>query len=410
MKKPDWLSVVLAGTLALSALPASAEDAPAPPPLPADLPPAVRAYLEALQKKVDDLEKKLNQQQKASPTPPGSLPAPSAPPAAPPVPSARTVTAPLGSRLQIGGYAELRITNFGNAIGDRTAPHNNLDFQIARFRPRLQYFMDNNWEANLQINATTRSVAAASFTARDAYLEWHNGLNNALAIRFGQHKTPFGFQTWVEGDEPRAALERARYQEILIPDQRDTGASLIYNPTHKPFGQAQLRGPIYGIGVYNGNSINKQDNDQSKNVVAEARWAVGKNNTVGLSGLSGTFSPAPGKTFVKQAGNFDWETYYGRVRTQMELMIGRNLGHDVTGGFGQLEYVLGRAGSPFFRYDYFDPSDGPGQDFFKRYTIGWYKDFTRNIRVTGEYDWVTNNARAGTKHPNTFGIELQGNF
>ncbi len=386
-------------------------DAPAPlPPLPGDLSPEVRAYLEALQRQVQDLQSKLNQGQKQQPvTPTGAIPAVGAPPVTSPVPSARTLTGPLASRLQIGGYAELRITNLGTATGDRTGPHDVLDFQVARFRPRLTYFMDPHWEADLQINASTRSAASASFTARDAYVEYHNGLNNQYALRLGQQKVPFGYETFVEGDEPRPALERARYHEVLVPDQRDIGVAAIFNPRKLPLTQAYYRGPLIGVGVYNGNSINKQDNDLNKNVIAEVRLPLGGHNTIGLSGLSGTFSPAVGKTFAKQAGNFDWEGYYGRFRTQFELMAGRHLGHDINGGFGQLEYVSGAPGSFFVRYDRYDPDVDAKKNVFDRLGFGWYKDFTKNVRITAEYDFVTNHVTQ-TRHPNTFGIELQTNW
>ena len=380
------------------------------PPLPDDLPPAVRAYLEALQKEVVDLRAKVNQGANAQPvTPAGAIPAPGAPPVAPPVPSARTLVAPLASRLQFSGYAELRITNLGNAVGDRLGPHDNLDFQVNRFRPRLTYFMDPNWEADLQINVNTRGAATTSFQARDAYIEYHNGKNNQYAVRLGQQKVPFGFETWIEGDEPRPALERARYHEVLFPDQRDIGLGITFNPRELPLAQAQLHGPLYGIGVYSGNGINKQDNDQNKTVVAGGRYAISKHVTVGLSGVSGTFSPAVGHTNTRQAGNVDVETFWGRFRTQTEVMVGRNLGHDINGGYGQLEYATGIPGSFFVRYDWFDRNESVGHDYWKRYGFGWYKDFTKNIRLTAEYDYVVNQLTQ-TRHPNTFGLELQANW
>jgi hypothetical protein len=269
--------------------------------------------------------------------------------------------------------------------------------------------MDPNWEADLQINANTRGNATTSFSARDAYIEYHNGMNNQFALRLGQQKVPWGFETFVEGDEPRPALERARYQEIVVPDQRDLGFGAIFNPRKLPLTQAYYRGPLIGFGVYNGSGLNHQDNDESKTLAATVRLPLGGHNTIGFSGLSGTFSPSVGHTDVRQAGNFDWESYWGRFRTQAEVMAGRNLGHDINGGYGQLEYQTGMPGSFFVRYDWFDPNDEAGHDYWKRYSFGWYKDFTKNIRLTAEYDYVTNQLTQ-TRHPNTFGLELQANW
>lgn len=380
------------------------------PPLPLGLSPELRAYLEALRDEVTELRRRLNQGEKPDPvTPPGAIPSTSALAAAPPVPAARTLIAPLASRLQIGGYGQIRVTNVGNSAGDRTAPHDNFDFQLARFRPRLTYYMDPHWQADLQVNVNTRGATATSFQARDAYIEYHNGKNNQYALRLGQQKVPFGFETFVEGDEQRPALERARYHDVLAPDQRDPGLGILWNPRRLPVTQALFRGPLVAVGVFNGSGTNRQDNDESKNLIAAARYPLGQHHTLGISGISGTFSRAPGQTFVRQVVDLDWESYYGRLRTQAEVMLGRNLGHDINGGYGQVEYRTGAPGNFFARYDWFDRNEEVGRDYWKRWSFGWYRDFTRNIRITAEYDYVTNQLTQ-TRHPNTFGLQVLGSF
>ena len=380
------------------------------PPLPPDLSPELRAYLEALRNEITDLRQRLNQGEKPEPvTPPGAIPSPASPEVTPPVPAARTLIAPLASRLQIGGYGQIRITNVGNSAGDRTGPHDSIDFQLARFRPRLTFFMDPHWEADLQINVNTRGATATSFQARDAYIEYHNGQNNRYALRLGQQKVPFGFETFVEGDEQRPALERARYHDVLAPDQRDPGLAALYNPRGLPVTPALFRGPLVAVGVFSGNGTNRQDNDESKSLIAAARYPLGRHNTVGVSGISGTFTRAPGQTFVREVGDLDWESYYGRFRSQAEVMFGRNLGHDINGGYAQAEYRTGVPGNFFARYDWFDRDEEVGRDYWKRWSFGWYREFTKNIRITAEYDYVTNQLTQ-TRHPNTFGVQVLGSF
>src|SRR5262245_18161573 len=68
--------------------------APALPELPADLPPSVRAYLEALNRRVQELEKKLAERKPAEPAP-AATPAPEA--------AAPALRTPRGARLEIGG-------------------------------------------------------------------------------------------------------------------------------------------------------------------------------------------------------------------------------------------------------------------------------------------------------------------
>ena len=62
------------------------------------------------------------------------------------------------------------------------------------------------------------------------------------------------------------------------------------------------------------------------------------------------------------------------------------------------------------RQDVFDPNTHAAHDHWSRTGIGWFKDFTRQFRLTGEYDFVTNRLLSHHPHPNTFGIEMQGNF
>ena len=262
-----------------SATPTSCQDGGAPPlpPLPADLPPAVRAYLEALQRHVQDLEARLRAQQ-AGPAPAGSPPAAGGPPAGTRDAPAPAVLGPRGSRLQIGGFVQTRITNLANAAGDRN-PDSQIDFQVTKFRPRFIYTLDPHWEADLQINATTRSLSGAtSVTARDAYAEYHNA---AYQMRLGQQKITYGFEDFAESDEERAALERARVFNVLFPDERDVGFSVGTKP-------ANPRAARFAAGVFNGTGINQPDNDSDKNVAATGRIPIGAHHTIGVSAYSGT--------------------------------------------------------------------------------------------------------------------------
>ena len=90
------------------------------------------------------------------------------------------------------------------------------------------------------------------------------------------------------------------------------------------------------------------------------------------------------------------------------MLLGKYLGHTVSGGYGQVEYRFGMPGNVFARYDWFDPSDGPQRDYWRRTSLGWYRDFTRNVRLTAEYDWVTNELTA--THDDTYGLQVQGRF
>jgi hypothetical protein len=66
-------------------------------------------------------------------------------------------------------------------------------------------------------------------------------------------------------------------------------------------------------------------------------------------------------------------------------------------------------GNVFVRHDWFDPNaESAAQDYWRRTALGWYKDFTRNVRITAEYDIVANSL---TKtHDNTYGLQVQTRF
>lgn len=370
------------------------------PELPGDLPPAVRAYLEALQRRVAELERQVAQQKQ--PGQPGGVTPPGAPvQAGAPAPAAPAVQAPRGSRLQIGGFVQAQITNIASALGQRNTAAE-VDFQLAKFRPRFVYTIDPHWEADFQINATTRSLTgAASLAGRDMYIEYRNA---GYRMRMGQQKIPYGYEVFVERDEERIALERARVFNFIFSDARDIGLTVATEP-RSPHAAS------FAAGVLNGNGINQVDNDTNKDVAATARVPLGNHHTLGLSAYSGTSSQAGEAglvTTLKQAAGIDHQAHYGRVYTQLELLLGKYLGHRVSGGYGQLEYRFGVPGNLFARHDWFDPSDGPQRDYWRRTSLGWYKDFTRNIRLTLEYDWVTDELTP--TQDNTYGLQVQGRF
>jgi hypothetical protein len=348
---------------------------------------AVRQEIDSLKKRIEALEQQLAESKKA--------------PAAKPTLDADTLKARNGSRLQVSGYTEIRFTNIGGSTGDRVA-NNATDFQVTRFRPRFNYQMDPHFLASLQLNASTRSGAAASVNTRDAYLQYDNP---GYYARMGQQKIPYGYEVFREGDESRPALERARVFSLLFPDERDIGFILSSAPKNP-------RTPVVALGVVNGDGINKSDGDKQKSFAANAIVPLGSHQIIGGSVYTGTTTVAvAGKPVsqVKRAYGVEHRLSLGRLSTQLEYLWGRAFGADVNGGLGQIAYNTGRHGNLFVRHDVFDPNENAPRDYWSRTSLGWYKDFSRQFRLTGEYDLVTNRLLAHA-HPNTFGVELQGNF
>jgi len=351
---------------------------------------AIRQEIEALKHRIEALEQQLAESKKA-------------PPAAPTT-DADALKARNASRFQVSGYAQLRFTDIGSQASDRTAG-NVTDFQVARFRPRFNYQMDRHFLASLQLNATTRGAATANVTARDAYLEYGNTGRTGYYARMGQQKIPFGWEVFREGDEVRAALERARVFGILFPDDRDIGFTLANVPKNP-------HTPVVALGVVNGDGINHTDGDKPKSFAANAIVPLGSHNVLGGSVYSGTTTVTVSGSLmsrVKNALGVEHRLSLGRLNTQIEYLWGRAFGADLNGGYGQIAYSTGQRGNLFVRYDVFDPNEHAPHDYWSRAGIGWYKDFTRQFRLTGEYDFVTNRTQSDA-HQNEFGLQLQGNF
>lgn len=379
----NWLIGAFIGALVTAPLAARAADEKAPE-LPADLPPAVRAYLEALQKRVQELEKTQPK--------PGTGPVASA---------LKTPRGEPTSKLQVGGFAQFRLTNQASSAGDRNL-NGNTSFEINRARPRLIYNFDKYWEVDLQLNLFTRSAGAkTSLDSRDMFVEYHNA---GYRARFGQQKIPFGYQTYLEGDEDRIAFDRARIFAVNLPDERDQGVVVSTNPSNP-------RAVKFAAGILNGNGINRDDNNRDKDIAGTVKVPLGAHNTIGASLYNGSFTPTTGGfSNLKQLAGVEHQGYYGRFTTQLEYAWGKALGHEVNGGYAYVQYYLGNVGNIFLRHDIYDPAaDSLTPDYWKRTSVGWSKDFNKNVRLTAEYDFITNSA-THQKEDDTLGFQVSTRF
>lgn len=358
--------------------------------------------LEALRRRVEQLEAELARSRAAAlQAAPPAAPAAAEQKAASEAAALRTANR---SRLTIGGFADLRFTNMAAAAGDRTR-HGGPDFQITRFRPRLSYQVDRHLEAVIDINGTTRGSGVLDVSVRDMFLHYKNG---GYYIRVGQYKVPFSHEVFREGSQVRWALERARVNNIMFPGLRDTG--ILIGSAPRNAGAA-----TFHLAVVNGDGANSADGDSKKSLVARMELPLGSHHSAGASIYSGTTTrpnaAAPDGTdsLVKHAVGLEHRMRYGRVETGVEYLLGRLAGSNVNGGYAQLRYDAGRTGSFFLRRDIFDPREGAPADYWSRTSLGWFRDFTRYLRITAEYDFVRDRRTAGDDD-DTFGVELQTSF
>ncbi len=379
--------LALASLLLLgAALPVAADDA------------RLEKEVKELRARLEALERALAESRKGQPEQ-GKPPAPATSAGA-----RKPLLPPTESAFQAQGYIETRFTNYANSRGEERAA--GPDFQLSRLRARLNFAPKEHWLISLEVNAGTRSDSALPVDMREFYFQY---LRDNRLVRVGQQRVPFGFQVGAESSRDRAALERARVYNILFPNERDIGVVLginnhINNPEHNP------KKPRYTLGVTNGEGINRSDLNRDKSYAGNIVVPFGRHQ-LGASFYSGSttadVSGNPVADTTKRAFGVEHRFTSGRFQTQLEYLFGVLFGADFHGGLGQVLYNTGAPGNFFVRTDVFDPNTDRTGDFWRRVSLGWYKDLTPTFRLTGQYDFLR---AEGTEFDNTWGIEAQLRF
>ena len=72
-----------------------------------------------------------------------------------------------------------------------------------------------------------------------------------------------------------------------------------------------------------------------------------------------------------------------RVAFVSEYVSGTDRGKDVAGWYAQIGYVLPQSSLVFVKYDCYDENVNQPNDFFKRTTLGWFRDCTPEYTLDG---------------------------
>lgn len=127
--------------------------------------------------------------------------------------------------------------------GDFLANSNNR-FMVRRGRIKVTY-TNKLSQYVLQINATERGLNVVDF-----YAKITDPWTKTLSLTVGVMNRPFGFEIQ-QSSADRETPERARFTQILLPNERDLGAMATFQPTK---GQ-KLFGLKVDAGWYNGTGI-----------------------------------------------------------------------------------------------------------------------------------------------------------
>jgi phosphate-selective porin len=135
---------------------------------------------------------------------------------------------------------------------------------------------------------------------RDAYFDIGFDENNEYRVRIGQSKIPFGFEN-MQSSQNRLPLDRNDALNSAITNERDIGAFFYYAPKairkkFSHFVNGNLKGSgdygILGFGVYNGQTANRPEMNNSLHVVARASYPFTVGNQViepGIQGYTGKY-------------------------------------------------------------------------------------------------------------------------
>ncbi|MDE2620314.1 MAG: porin [Sphingomonadales bacterium] len=255
-----------------------------------------------------------------------AVPAP-APAPAPVVSPARAKPKAWYEKLQLRGYAQLRLNEV--LAGDSDAPAGIArlrsvqdsavgekgTFSFRRIRLALQGDVSERVGLYLQGEFASAVSGQANgerrenfFQLRDAYADVYFA-DRTIKLRVGQSKVPFGWEN-LQSSSNRIALDRADGPNSGVPGERDIGLVAYYTPPaiqrvwdglardgQKLFGNYGA----FALGVFNGQGTNRTEKNDGLMKVAMATVPLrldglggafgGKVLELGVSGMVNTFQP-----------------------------------------------------------------------------------------------------------------------
>ena len=139
-------------------------------------------------------------------------------------------------------YAQSRgVANFD---GGNFAANSDKRFMIRRGRIKFTYDGKNS-QYVMQLNGTERG-----FNLVELFAVATDPWTKSFSIVGGVMNRPFGFEI-DQSSSVRETPERSRYTQILMPNERDMGAKIVYAPGRK----SKLHGLRLDAGFYNGQGI-----------------------------------------------------------------------------------------------------------------------------------------------------------
>ncbi|KAA6435486.1 porin [Rufibacter glacialis] len=137
---------------------------------------------------------------------------------------------------------------------------------------------------------------------RDAYFDLSLDKEKEFRLRVGQSKIPYGFEN-LQSSQNRLTQDRNDALNSALPNERDLGVMFYWAPAHirKRFSElanSRLKGSgdygVFGLGIYNGQTANRAEANNSQHVVARVTYPFAlKNGQIiepSLQAYTGTYT------------------------------------------------------------------------------------------------------------------------
>lgn len=205
--------------------------------------------------------------------------------------------------ISIRGYAQLRYNRLLETNSDLGCEQcdrswgNNGGFFFRRGRIILSGQVHDRVFIYIQPDfASSAGTTNQLFQIRDAYFDLSLDKDREFRFRVGQSKVPYGFEN-MQSSQNRIALDRADAINSAVSNERDIGVFFYWatkekRALFKKLIDDGLKGSgdygLFGIGLYNGQTANRSEANNSQHVVARFTYPFEfKNGQVFEAGIQG---------------------------------------------------------------------------------------------------------------------------
>ncbi|WP_210487853.1 porin [Rufibacter aurantiacus] len=299
-------------------------------------------------------------------------------------------------KISLRGYVQVRYNRLLESNPDLRTEYdrsvgNNGGFLIRR--ARLVFSGNVHERVYIYIQPDLASTPSGSSSIhfaqiRDAYADVSLDKKKEYRVRIGQSKIPYGFEN-MQSSQNRLTLDRGDALNTALPNERDLGVMFYWAPEHirKRFSElanSRFKGSgdygVFALGVYNGQTANKQEANNNQHLVARLSYPfMFKNGQIiepGIQAYTGVYTvtsdqlsnaEVKGGNFADRRVAASFVLYPKPFGFQAEYNVGEGPTFDpatysiktksLTGGYAQAMYAF-KFGEqnfiPFLKVQYFE--------------------------------------------------------